>query len=588
MSPSFRTIALAIFIAASLLLPILAPSGTLVVLAIYIGLASLVAIGLVLLTGVGGMTSFGQAAMMGIGAYATALVTTRLGWSPWLALPIALIATGGISTLLGLLTIRLSGHFLPLGTIAWALALYYLYGALPFLGGYDGLSGIPALTFGPFDLSTPRAFYPLVWITVVLAVVATSNLLDSRPGRIIRTLRSGSSAVEAFGATTWRLRLFVFVYAGVLAGLAGWLFALFQRAVSASPFGLNAGLEYLLMAVIGGAGHIGGAIFGAAVVVLSRNVFQDILPLVFGQTSNFQAIAFGLLLVMLLQWAPDGVWRPLSRWFVRHRNTLPRRSDILPKAEQPERGSRLLSVEGLQKRFGGLVAVNQVDFAIDAGEIVGLIGPNGAGKSTTFNLITGLQRASGGRVRLAGRTISGLPSRRIARLRVARTFQHVKLVPSMSVLDNVAIGAHLRSHSGVLQALLRLDRTEEARVFAEAMRALERVGLAERAGDETGSLALGQLRIVEIARALCMDPVLLLLDEPAAGLRHHEKAALATLLKALAQSGVTILIVEHDMEFVMNLCDRLVVLNFGSKLADGLPEAVRTDPQVLIAYMGAA
>lgn len=586
MSPAIRAVILVALATATLFGPILAPSGTIVVLAIYIGLASLVAIGLVLLTGVGGMTSFGQAAIMGIGAYTTALLTTRLGWSPWLALPAALAAAGCVSTLLGLLTIRLSGHFLPLGTIAWALALYYFYGSLPFLGGYDGLSGIPALTLGSLDLMSPRAFFPVVWISVALTVIVTRNLLDSRPGRVIRSLRSGGSAVEAFGAATWKLRLFVFVYAGLLAALSGWLFALFQRAVSASPFGLNAGIEYLLMAVIGGAGHVLGAIFGAAVVILSRNLFQDVLPMIFGQTGNFQMIAFGILLIGLLQWAPNGLWQPVSRWFVSRKRFSAVDLAALPVAAQPERGRRLLAVEGLEKRFGGLVAVNKVDFCVDAGQIVGLIGPNGAGKSTTFNLITGLQQATAGQVRFAGTPLSGLPSRQVARRRVARTFQHVKLVSSMSVLDNVAIGAHLRGTSGVVRAMLRLDRAEEARVRGEALRALQRVGLADRAEDETGTLALGQLRIVEIARALCMDPVLLLLDEPAAGLRHHEKAALSDLLKSLARSGVTILIVEHDMEFVMGLCDRLIVLNFGTKLADGPPETVRTDPQVLAAYLG--
>lgn len=583
-----RSVLLALLAGATLLGPILAPSGTIVVLAIYIGLGSLVAIGLVLLTGVGGMTSFGQAAIMGIGAYVTALVTTKLGWSPWFALPAALAAAGSVSTLLGLVTIRLSGHFLPLGTIAWALSLYYFYGSLPFLGGYDGLSGIPALSFGSLDLVSPRAFFPVVWLAVVASIILTHNLLDSRPGRIIRSLRSGRSAVEAFGAATWKIRLFVFVYAGLLAGLSGWLFALFQRSVSASPFGINAGIEYLLMAVIGGAGHVLGAIFGAAVVVLSRNVLQDVLPMISGDIGNFQMIAFGILLVCLLQWAPDGLWQPLARWFAPRGSTRPFYPAALPASAQPQRGERLLAVQGLEKHFGGLVAVNKVDFDVDAGQIVGLIGPNGAGKSTTFNLMTGLLRATAGEVRLEGRTLGGLTSRQIARRRVARTFQHVKLVPNMSVLDNVAIGAHLRGANGVVRAMLRLDRWEEKRMRGQAMHALQRVGLADRANHEAGTLALGQLRIVEIARALCMDPILLLLDEPAAGLRHHEKAALSDLLKTLAGSGVTILIVDHDMEFVMGLCDRLIVLNFGTKLADGRPEVVRNDPEVLAAYLGGA
>jgi branched-chain amino acid transport system permease protein len=243
-------------------------------------------------------------------------------------------------------------------------------------------------------------------------------------------------------------------------------------------------------------------------------------------------------------------------------------------------------VEGLRRQFGGLVAVNNLSFSLAAGEIVGLIGPNGAGKSTTFNLLTGVDRPTAGAVRFRGATLSGMTPRAIARLGVARSFQHVKLVAGMSVIENVVLGAHLRGHASPFAALLRLDRAEEARLFAEAAGQLARVGLAEAALRRAGSLALGQQRIVEIARALCLDPVLLLLDEPAAGLRHNEKAELAALLRRLRQEGVTILLVEHDMEFVMNLTDRLVVMDFGTKLAEGPAEQVRRDPVVIEAYLG--
>jgi branched-chain amino acid transport system permease protein len=252
----------------------------------------------------------------------------------------------------------------------------------------------------------------------------------------------------------------------------------------------------------------------------------------------------------------------------------------------PSRGTPILEVAGLRKTFGGLVAVNGLDFTLHSGEIVGLIGPNGAGKSTTFNLLTGIEPPTGGSVRFAGQSLLGLPARAIARLGIARSFQHVKLVASMSVIENVAIGAHLRGHAGAVSGLLRLDRREEAQLFAEAARQLARVGLAEATDRPATGLALGQQRIVEIARALCLDPVLLLLDEPAAGLRHHEKAELAKLLARLRQEGVTILLVEHDMEFVMNLADRLVVMDFGTKLAEGPAETVRRDPGVIDAYLG--
>jgi len=247
----------------------------------------------------------------------------------------------------------------------------------------------------------------------------------------------------------------------------------------------------------------------------------------------------------------------------------------------------LLEVDGARKQFGGLIAVNNVSFDVQAREIVALIGPNGAGKSTTFNLITGVLRASDGTIAVLGKKLVNAPPQEIVKLGISRTFQHVKLVPDMSVLENVAIGAHLRGSAGPLASMFRLDRADEARLLAEAARQIARVGLTEQMDLPAGSLSLGQQRIVEIARALCVDPMLLLLDEPAAGLRHMEKLQLAELLRQLRHGGMSVLLVEHDMGFVMNLADRVVVLDFGTKIAEGVPEAIKTNPEVIKAYLGA-
>ena len=235
-----------------------------------------------------------------------------------------------------------------------------------------------------------------------------------------------------------------------------------------------------------------------------------------------------------------------------------------------------------------MIAVNDVSFNVKAGEIVALIGPNGAGKSTTFNLITGVLRKSGGTISILGRNVDNAPPQEIAKLGVARTFQHVKLVPDMTVLENVAIGAHLRGHSGAIASMLRLDRQDEAALLTEAALRIERVGLSDQMHQLAGSLSLGQQRIVEIARALCVDPALLLLDEPAAGLRHMEKQKLASLLRQLRAEGMSVLLVEHDMGFVMDIADRIVVLEFGTKIAEGTPAAIRTNPDVIKAYLGTA
>ena len=595
----FKLLCLIIFVIAWVLLPDFTIS-----LLDYVGIYSVVVLGLVVMTGIAGMTSFGQAAFVGIGAYSTGWICTYapivqmlegtvwISLLPWLGLLLGLMIAGILAWFLGLLTLNLSSFYLPLCTIAWGLSFFYLFGTLEFLGGHTGMTGIPALTLGNFNLDTSRTFGIVIWLVLFFFIWILNNLIDSREGRAIQALKSNRLMAESMGINTTAYRAKVFMLAALMASTSGWLYTHFQRFINPTPFNLSASIEYIFMAVIGGVGYLWGAVLGAGLFTFTKNYLQDMPTQIFGNNVSTESIIFGLLMLVILQYYANGLWPRLSRQF----NFLGLAKKEFPFGKYlasdlsvrptPDLGAILLKAHQVTKRFGGLVANQSISLDLKAGEIHALIGPNGAGKSTFFNILSGVDASSEGRVELMAENMFGRPARHFAERGLGRTFQHVRLLKNQPVIENVALGAHLRGQCGWFASMFRLDRKEESALRVEALKQIRRCGLGGSENTPAGSLSLGKQRIIEIARALAGQPMALLLDEPAAGLRHLEKKALADLLLQLKSEGLGILIIEHDMEFVMHLADRITVIDFGHVIAEGTPTEIQMNPRVLDAYLG--